>query len=283
MSFPDPVLDPFSQALAGVVAGAHAALTHLGADPASGLTWVLCLAAVVAVVRIALLPLVVHGVRSAHAAARARPRLQELTKRYRNRADPESRRAFLAERRLIATDHGMSRLGCLPLLLQVPIWFALYRLVSDVAAGTPVGAMGTDLVATLGAATLLGVPLAERGYLGAGWAHLAVVAGLAGAAAALAFVDPAVPGRPQHGLDRPAGRHGADPADPACGLGCRPAGGWGCGPGRAARLLGLQLGLDPRPVGGRVAVVPDARFASRPARLRAMTLGRWQDPGRWTT
>ena len=188
MSFPDPVLDPFSQALAGVVAGAHAALTHLGADPASGLTWVLCLAAVVAVVRIALLPLVVHGVRSAHAAARARPRLQELTKRYRNRADPESRRAFLAERRLIATDHGMSRLGCLPLLLQVPIWFALYRLVSDVAAGTPVGAMGTELVATLGAATLLGVPLAERGYLGAGWAHLAVVAGLAGAAAALAFV-----------------------------------------------------------------------------------------------
>ena len=51
----------------------------------------------------------------------------------------------------------------------------------------PVGAMTPDLVASLGAATLLGVPLAERGYLGAGAAHLAAVAGMAGVAAALAY------------------------------------------------------------------------------------------------
>ena len=48
--------------------------------------------------------------------------------------------------------------------------------------------MNAGLVASLGAATLLGVPLAERGYLGAGWAHLAVVAGLAGTAALLSYV-----------------------------------------------------------------------------------------------
>ena len=34
------------------------------------------------------------------------------------------------------------------------------------------------LVASLSAATLLGLPLATRGYLGGGWSHLAVVAGL---------------------------------------------------------------------------------------------------------
>ena len=48
--------------------------------------------------------------------------------------------------------------------------------------------MNGDLVASLAAATLLGVPLAERGYLGAGAAHLVLVAGLVGTAAALAFV-----------------------------------------------------------------------------------------------
>jgi YidC/Oxa1 family membrane protein insertase len=149
------VLDPFSHALAAVVAAAHAGLTTLGADPASGPTWLLCIAAVVVAVRLALLPLAVHGVRLAHAAARG---------------------------------HGGSRLGCLPLLVQLPIWLALYRLLSDVASGVPVGAMGTELVASLSAATLLGVPLAERGYLGAGWTHLAVVAGLAGTAALLAYV-----------------------------------------------------------------------------------------------
>ena len=75
-----------------------------------------------------------------------------------------------------------------PLLAQVPVWIALYRLLSDVAGGSPVGAVDGALVASLGAATLLGVPLAQRGYLGAGGVHLAVVAGLAGTAALLSYV-----------------------------------------------------------------------------------------------
>ena len=182
------VLDPFSHALAAVVASAHAGLTSLGADPASGTTWLLCIAAVVVAVRLALLPLAVHGVRLAHSSARARPHLQELARRYRNRRDAESLRAFAAERRRISAEHGLSRLGFLPLLVQLPIWLALYHLLADAAAGVPVGAVNADLVASLGAATLLGVPLAERGYLGAGWAHLVLVAGLVGTAAALAFV-----------------------------------------------------------------------------------------------
>ena len=181
------VLDPLSHALANVVATAHAGLTSLGADPLSGTTWLLCIAAVVVAVRLALLPLAVHGVRLAHASARARPQLQELTKRYRNRKDPESMRALMQERRRIAAEHKKPRLGFVPLLVQLPIWLALYHLLAEVASGVPVGAMNPDLVASLGAATLLGVPLAERGYLGAGWTHLAVVAGLACTAAALAY------------------------------------------------------------------------------------------------
>src|SRR4029450_372359 len=55
-------------------------------------------------------------------------------------------------------------------------------------AGAPVGAVNTELVASLGTATVLGVSLAQRGYLGAGWTHLAVVAGLAGTAAILSYV-----------------------------------------------------------------------------------------------
>ncbi len=183
-----PVFDPFLHGLAAVVAAAHAGFTSLGADPASGLTWLLCIATVVAAVRLALLPLAVHGIRQAHASALARPQLQDVAERYRQRKDPESMRALNRERRRIAAEHGMSRLGCLPLLVQLPIWLALYHLVANVAAGVPVGAMTPELVASLGAATVLGVPLADRGYLGAGWTHLAVVAGLACTAATLAYV-----------------------------------------------------------------------------------------------
>jgi YidC/Oxa1 family membrane protein insertase len=149
---------------------------------------VLCIAAVVAVVRLALLPLAIHGVGQAHASARARPRLQALAKRYRNRKDPDSLRAFAQERRRIAAEHNLSRWGVLPVLLQLPIWLALYHLVAHVAAGEPVGAMHAGLVASVSTATVLGVPLAERGYLGAGWAHLAVVAGLAATAALMSYI-----------------------------------------------------------------------------------------------
>lgn len=181
-------LEPVTQALAAILAAAHDALTALGADPAAGGTWLLCVAAVVVTLRLALLPIVVHGVRQAHAGARARPHLQELTSRLGKNADRDSLRRHLEERRKVSAEHGVSRLGCLPMLLQLPVWVALYHLLADVAAGTAVGAMGPGLVSSLGAASVVGVTLAGSGYLGGGPAHLAVVAGLAVTAATLSYV-----------------------------------------------------------------------------------------------
>ena len=181
------VLDPLSSVLAAVIAGAHHTLTSLGADADSGTTWVLCIAAVVVVVRLALLPLVAHGVRLAHASSRARPQMRELTNRYLGRTDAASVKQFREERRAIAAEHELSRLGCLPLLLQIPVWMALYHLLVQMASGSAVGAMSSDLVASFGAATLLGSPLTERGYLGGGPTHLLVVAGLALLAAGLSY------------------------------------------------------------------------------------------------
>lgn len=182
------LLDPLTHALAAVMAAAHSGLTTLGVDPASAVTWLISVAAVVCVVRIALLPAAVHSVRVAHAAARAQPHLQQLAERFRGRKDPRSTQAFLEERRRIAAEHGVPRFSLLPMLVQLPIWMALYHLISAGAAGHPIGAMDAGLVASLGGATLLGVRLTARGYLGAGPTHLAVVAGLAGLAAALSFV-----------------------------------------------------------------------------------------------
>ena len=182
------LLAPFSHALAAIVAAAHDTLTALGADPASGGTWLLCVAAVVVTVRLALLPVVVHGVRQAHAGARARPHLQELAAGLGPRPDAEHLRRHLEERRRVSAEHGVSRLGCLPVLLQLPVWIALYHLLSDVASGTAVGAMDAGLVSSLGAASVLGVTLAGSGYLGGGPVHLAVVAGLAVTAATLSYV-----------------------------------------------------------------------------------------------
>ena len=182
------LLDPLKHVLATVLAAAHDALTTLGLDPDSGATWVLSLAAVTVVVRLCVLPLAWHGVRLAHANARARPALQELSRRYQGRRDPESVRQMMEERRRITGEHGVSRWGCLPLLVQVPVWIALYHLLARAASGAPFGRLDQGLVDSLRSATLGGVPLADSGYLGAGGVHLAVVAGLAGTAALLSYL-----------------------------------------------------------------------------------------------
>lgn len=179
------VLDPISHALAAVVWAAHSTLTALGLDPSSGSTWLLSVAAVVVAVRLALLPFVVHGVKQAHASARARPAMRALTERYRGRRDKDSMRALMEERRRISAEHGLSRWGCLPMLVQLPIWFALYHLLSDAAAGQPVGAMDSGLVASFAGATVFGVQLAARGFAGSG---VGVVLVLAVTAAALNYV-----------------------------------------------------------------------------------------------
>ena len=185
------VLDPFTHALAAVLAAAHTVATNAGLAPDAGLTWVLCIAALVVGVRLLLLPLVVHGVRAAHTSARMRPHLKALADRHRtalDARDPEAMRVFMEQRRALAREHGASRLGCLPVLLQLPVWIGLFHLISGAASGATTGAMDASLVASLGAATIAGVPLADRGYVGAGPGHLMVVAGLALTAALLSYV-----------------------------------------------------------------------------------------------
>lgn len=179
------VLDPLSHVLAAVLAAAHHILGFAGA----GGGWLLAIAALVVLVRLALLPLTIRGVRLAHASAHARPHLQALAKKYAGRTSPEDVQELLAERRRINAEHGVPRLGTLTMLAQVPIWIALYHVISEVARGSGVGAMTPALVASFGAATLLGVPLASSGYLTGSFSHLAVTAGLAGLAALVSYLS----------------------------------------------------------------------------------------------
>lgn len=153
---------PFTHLVSAALAAAHAGLEAAGLDPHAGVTWALAIIALVVAVRLAVLPVAVHGVRMAHASASARPALEALRRRYAGRTDLESLQAMRAEQARIQREHSMSALGCLPMLLQLPILFALYRVLSLVAAGQSVGAMDAALVASAGSASIVGVRLAER-------------------------------------------------------------------------------------------------------------------------
>ena len=184
------VLAPLSHALAAVLAGAHHVLSFVGPN----VSWLLAIAAVVVLVRLALLPLTIRGVRHSHAAARARPQLQALTKKYAKKNSSKSPSqadvmAMMEERRKINEEHGVPRFAMLAAFAQLPIFLALYHLLSDVSRNNAVGAMNDSLVSSLGAATFLGTPLTGHGYLSGDTTHLVITLGLAATAAAVSYLS----------------------------------------------------------------------------------------------
>ncbi|MBO3142547.1 membrane protein insertase YidC [Dermatophilus congolensis] len=186
------LLYPFDYAISTVLAAAHSALAAVGFAPNSALTWVLSIAVLVVVVRAVMLPLTIHGVKLAQASGRARPALNELRKKYEGKTDLESLKAMRAEQMAIQAEHGMSSIGCLPLLLQIPIMWSLYQVLQHVANGDPIGVMTRDLVASMRSGRLVGVSLADRiggfGNLFSSPGHFAVIITLAVLSAALIYI-----------------------------------------------------------------------------------------------
>lgn len=199
------LVHPFRWLVAWVLVTAHDALAPLGLDPA-GAAWVLAVVVLVVVVRVALLPLVVRQVRSAHALALVQPRLREVQQRHRGRTDAASRRAQAEEQQAVLREAGVNPLaGCLPGLAQAPVLYALYLTLAGLGHGGGVGPLTASLAQQAGAATLWGAPLAgaltaatSAGALAVGIAAVVVLCVGQGFAAWLAA------------RNRPA----ADPGDP---------------------------------------------------------------------
>lgn len=90
--------------------------------------WVLVIFGIV--IRLALWPLNQKAMRSSIQMQRLQPELQEIQKKYKN--DPEKQRDALVK---VYAAHGMSplspMLGCLPMLIPMPVLFALYHVFQN--------------------------------------------------------------------------------------------------------------------------------------------------------
>ena len=82
--------------------------------------------------RLATMPLTLRQLRSSRAMTPLQPRLQEMQKKYK---DPRRRQE---ETMKLYREAGVNPLGCvLPMLVQFPIWIALYRALVFTVGGTP--------------------------------------------------------------------------------------------------------------------------------------------------
>lgn len=85
------------------------------------------------VVRLALLPLTLRQTKSTKLMQELQPKLQELQKKY-----AKDQQKLQQEMVKLYREAGVNPLGCLwPLLIQLPIWIALYQSIMQSLAATP--------------------------------------------------------------------------------------------------------------------------------------------------
>ena len=87
------------------------------------------------VIKLILLPLTINQQKSSKLTAVIQPEIQAIQKKYKGRTDNESMQRMNLETKAVYEKYGTSMTGgCLPLLIQMPILFALYRVMYNIPA-----------------------------------------------------------------------------------------------------------------------------------------------------
>ncbi len=82
-----------------------------------------------------MLPLTIKQQKFSKLQQRMQPEIKAIQEKYKNRRDQESQLAMNEETQALYAKYGISPTGtCLPLLLQMPVFFALYRVIYNVPA-----------------------------------------------------------------------------------------------------------------------------------------------------
>lgn len=98
----------------------------------------LCIIAFVIVVKLILLPFTIKQQKFTKVSAIMNPELQAVQKKYKDKKDQDSIMKMREETNAIYEKYGTSPTGsCLPMLIQMPILFALYRVILNIPAYVP--------------------------------------------------------------------------------------------------------------------------------------------------
>ncbi len=159
MQFFDTILWPIRWVIEAVLAGAHVILEALGMNPASGAAWFFAIMVLVLLVRAALIPVFVRQIKSQRRMMDIAPDLKKIQDKYKGKKDQFSREAMSRETMALYSKAGTNPFAsCLPLLLQMPIFFGLFRVLQTAAEGRAgVSFMTAQLADQFGQAALFGV------------------------------------------------------------------------------------------------------------------------------
>lgn len=95
----------------------------------------LCIILFTLIIYLCLLPLTIKQQKFSKLSQKMQPEIQEVQKKYKNKKDQASMMAMNEETQAIYAKYGISPTGsCLQLIIQMPILFALYRVIYNIPA-----------------------------------------------------------------------------------------------------------------------------------------------------
>jgi YidC/Oxa1 family membrane protein insertase len=124
------VLDVLASPVGHLLAFIHSALSTF-LIPASGPAWAFSIVLLTVVVRLLLFPLFVKQIKSQRRMQELSPKIKELQKLH--KGDRETLNTEMMK--LYKENNANPISGCLPLLLQLPVFFALFSVIREFKTG----------------------------------------------------------------------------------------------------------------------------------------------------
>ena len=160
----ETILAPFKWLVSAIMVGFHDGLSAIGMPAASGWTWTLSIIGLVLVIRAALIPVFVKQIKAQRGMQLLQPDLKKMQDKYKGKTDQLSRQAMAQEQMALYKKHGTNPFSaCLPMLIQMPFFFALFQVLSGITAsaqsGKGIGAMSAEQVVQFDQSTIFGAPL----------------------------------------------------------------------------------------------------------------------------
>ncbi len=145
------IMTPLYYAVSAVMVSWHWLFSQIGLDPDGGSTWALSIIGLTLVVRAALIPLFVKQIKSSRNMQLIQPRVKELQKKY-----GHDRERLAAETMALYKETGTNPFAsCLPLIVQMPIFLSLFRMLDQAAKKNKAhGFLNSDLAESFGKSKL---------------------------------------------------------------------------------------------------------------------------------
>ena len=150
------IMTPLYHAVAALLVGWHWLLSQV-LDPDGGWAWALSIAGLTIVIRTLLIPLFVRQIRSSRNMQLLQPKMKELQKKY-----GHDREKLGQEMMKLYKETGTNPFSsCLPLLLQSPIFLALFRVHDGASQGESHSSIITPHVESLRHAEIFGAQISQ--------------------------------------------------------------------------------------------------------------------------